>query len=127
VSYLLDTHSYLWWLAQPARLGRDARAALEDRSASVFVSVASFWEIAIKTSLGKLNLSRGIEQLESELAEDGLLLLSIQVHHCGGVMRLPFHHRDPFDRLLVAQALIEGLSLLSRDSQLDAYGVTRVW
>lgn len=127
MSYLLDTHTYLWWLGDPARLGSQAREALEDRSVHVFVSMASFWEIAIKTSLGKLSLSRGVEVLERELAEDGILLLPIRAVHCGGVVGLPFHHRDPFDRLLISQALTEGLSVLSCDKTFDNYGVARRW
>lgn len=127
MSYLLDTHAYLWWLGDPRRLGEQVRHTLEDRSASVFVSMASFWEIAIKSSLGKLSLSRGVEILEAELGEDGLLLLPIRAVHCGGVVGLPFHHRDPFDRLLVSQAMQEGLTLLSRDEVFDAYGVSRLW
>lgn len=127
MSYLLDTHTYLWWLGDPRRLGRQAREVLEDRNISAFVSMVSFWEIAIKSSLGKLSLSRRVEQLEAELGEDGLLLLPIRSAHCGGVVSLPFHHRDPFDRLLVSQALQEGASLLSCDATFDAYGVSRIW
>ena len=127
MSYLLDTHTYLWWLGDPQRLGRQARHLLEDRNVSAFVSMVSFWEIAIKSSLGKLSLARRVEHLEAELGEDGFILLPIRAAHCGGVMDLPFHHRDPFDRMLVSQALREGASLLSCDVIFDAYGVARVW
>lgn len=127
MSLLLDTHTYLWWLGDPRRLSSQAREMLEDRSVSAFVSMASFWEIAIKSSLGKLTLTRGVEQLEAELGEDGLTLLPIRAVHCGGVVGLPFHHRDPFDRLLVSQALQEGMTVLSGDAVFDAYGVSRRW
>lgn len=127
MKYLLDTHTYLWWLGDPSRLSDRVRIALEDRSTAAYVSVVSYWEIAFKSSLGKLTLSRTVEQLEAELSGDGLTLLPIRVAHCGGVAGLPFHHRDPFDRLLVSQALQEGMTLLSCDPKLDAYGVARLW
>ena len=124
---LLDTHAYLWWLSDPARLSHQVREVLGNRDLLVYVSVASFWEIAIKTSLGKLSLSREVDVLETELHDDGILLLPISAMHCAGVATLPFHHRDPFDRLLVSQALKEELTLVSRDAALDAYGIVRLW
>lgn len=127
MNYLLDTHTYLWWLAEPGRLSKQVREALEDQNVAAFVSMASFWEIAIKSSLGKLNLSRGVELLEAELGVDGFSLLPIRTIHCGGVVGLPFHHRDPFDRLLISQARQEALVLLSCDTIFDAYGVSRIW
>lgn len=127
MKYLLDTHAYLWWLGSPTRLSAGALEAVGDKAATVFVSMVTFWELAVKSSLGKLALSCGVEQLESELGLDGMVLLPIKIRHCGTVSNLPFHHRDPFDRLLVAQTMVEGLSLVSRDAQLDSYGISRVW
>lgn len=125
--YLLDTHTYLWWMSQPERLGVEARSALEERASLVFVSVATFWELSIKVSLGKLSLSLGVEQLAEALVNDGFSLLPIKISHCAVVSGLPFHHRDPFDRLLAAQSLNENLILLSRDEAFDSYSVSRLW
>ena len=127
MSYLLDTHTYIWWLGDPDRVGAAATSVLSEASNQVFVSVASIWEIAIKSSLGKLTLSEDVQSLAHSLDEDGFKLLGIVPHHCGAVSALPFHHRDPFDRMLVAQALCENLILLSRDGALCSYPIEVVW
>ena len=121
---LLDTQAWLWWQADDARLGSLARQLV--RSASeVRFSAASAWEIAIKVSTGKLTLPKGAD-IASELTYSGFLSLPIDVSHAEQVRRLPLLHRDPFDRLLVAQAQLEGLTLVTSDAQLSAYGIQTI-
>ena len=125
--HLLDTHAFLWLAAGDARLSRRVRARFADLDHEWFLSAASIWEMAIKASLGKLELATTVAQLVRGGVERGIRVLAVDAEHAYGVERLPFHHRDPFDRLLVAQAVHEGLQIVSRDDQLDAYAVTRVW
>lgn len=127
VRYLFDTHAFLWLATDDPQLTPAARAIFTDRDQECYVSAASVWEMAIKSSLGKLMLTTSLEQLVRGGLERGLRLLDVTCGQAYLVERLPFHHRDPFDRILVAQAMHEGMSLVSRDSQLDAYPVTRIW
>lgn len=116
---LLDTHLLLWALRNDAALSRRARSAIEGSSA-VFVSVASLWEIAIKASLGKLRLDT--HGLPGAVRRAGFDMLPIELAHVWRIQGLPHHHRDPFDRMLVAQAAVEELVLLTADGALTAYG-----
>lgn len=122
---LLDTHALIWTLEAPRRLPVWVLAAIEDFENEVFASAASAWEIAIKQSLGKLPLPRG-DFLEA-LYRSGLVELPITARHADRTRSLPLLHRDPFDRLLVAQAQLEGLSLVSRDPAMRQYQVTVLW
>jgi PIN domain nuclease of toxin-antitoxin system len=124
VKLLLDTRALIL-IVSGRRLARRAAAAYEDLSNSVFVSVASYWEIAIKSSLRKLELS--LDNLDEELSLNRMEWLPIERVHCRRLAGLASHHRDPFDRLLAAQALCEDLAVISNDSAFDAYGVKRVW
>ena len=119
---LLDTHILLWWMADDRRLPRPARLAVEDPANRVFVSIASLWETAIKFSLKRVVADP--EALREAAERDGFSLLPIEARHCSAVARLPHHHSDPFDRLLVAQALVEPMRLLTHDSQLARYSDT---
>ena len=120
MNFLLDTHIMIWWLSDPARLDPNARDALDDSTNRVFVSVASIWEVAIKSARGRLPLpDRLMETLESR----GVTILPIEANHALAVASLPLHHGDPFDRLLVAQAILEGLTLVTRDPWVAAYPV----
>ena len=125
--YLLDTHAFLWLATDDPRLTARARALFVDDRDECFLSAASVWEITIKASLGKLTLRTTTEVLVQGGVDRGIRLLDIASKHAFVVEQLPFHHRDPFDRLLVAQAMHEGLQLVSCDDQLDRYAVTRVW
>lgn len=126
--YLLDTHTFVWMAASPARIGSAARRRIEASAADLYLSVASVWEMAIKASLGKLKLPDRLPAfLEEQLVATRSALLPIRPEHALRVEALPWHHRDPFDRLLVAQAAFEDLTLLSRDAAFDAYGEARIW
>ena len=118
--FLLDTHVVLWALAEPEKLARPARTALEDSQNEVFVSVVSGWEIAIKRALGKLEAP---DELEAAIRMQGFEPLLMTFHHAAQAGSLPPHHRDPFDRMLIAQAQVEGLALVTRDSDIPRYGV----
>jgi PIN domain nuclease of toxin-antitoxin system len=122
---LLDTHVLLWAAIDPTRIAPDCRAAIEDGANEVWVSVVSAWEIAIKQSLGKLELARPAEHWVPEvLQKTGFDSLSVDLAAALRVRALPWHHRDPFDRLIVAQALEAGFVLATRAGHLNAYGVT---
>jgi PIN domain nuclease of toxin-antitoxin system len=125
---LLDTHTFLWFIDGNANLSTSTRALIEDMANEVFLSVASLWEMAIKVSLRKLQLEHPFEILMPEqLSLNGIELLGITVSHVANVAVLPFHHRDPFDRLLIAQSLAERMPIVSRDPAFDSYPVTRLW
>jgi PIN domain nuclease of toxin-antitoxin system len=125
---LLDTHTFLWFIIGSPKLSEKARALIEDTTNERLLSTASLWEIAIKHSLGKLTLSQPFEILiPQQLERNNVETLHVTMAHLSVVATLPFHHRDPFDRLLVAQAALERLSVLSIDSAFDAYAVERLW
>ncbi len=125
---LLDTHALLWFLLEDAKLSSNARSLIADPANDPLVSPASYWEIAIKISLDKYTLAEDfVEFMESQLAENDLTVLPITVAHAAVVARLPFHHRDPFDRLLIAQAMVESVPVLSSDRAFDLYPVARMW
>ena len=118
---LLDTHALLWWLSDDPKLGPEARASIEKRTNAVYVSAAATWEIAVKRSAGKLEAPGDIEEW---LADEGFMALPIQVAHAVAAAELPLHHKDPFDRVMIAQAQLEDLTLLARDDQIDKYEVS---
>jgi PIN domain nuclease of toxin-antitoxin system len=121
VRLLLDTHIFLWWLADDPALPAVVRAALTDRQSDVHVSTATVWEIAIKRALGRLDFP--LDEVEGILADEGFLPLPITVAHAARAGSLPAVHRDPFDRMLVAQAQVEGLTVVSVDSMIRRYAV----
>jgi PIN domain nuclease of toxin-antitoxin system len=125
---LLDTHAFLWFIMGSPNLSAAARALIEDGANERFLSVASLWEMAIKVSLGRLTLSAPFDVLiPDQLSLNGVELLGIEVVHATAVSTLPFHHRDPFDRLLIAQAIVEDMSIISIDAAFDSYPVKRLW
>jgi PIN domain nuclease of toxin-antitoxin system len=125
--YLLDTHALLWAIADPARLSDEARRQISDGANEVYVSIASAWELCVKVAAGKLALSNygallgSAATFQAELETAGFQLLPISASHVFETQRLAMHHRDPFDRLLVAQALIEDLVLVTHDDALRPY------
>ena len=118
---LLDTHAYLWWLADDPQLRPAARAAIEAPQSVVHVSAASIWEIAIKAQLGRIGLRNA--NLTAEIAANGFVELPIRAHHAQRAGALPRHHDDPFDRMLIVQAEMEQLVLVTLDRRLRVYGV----
>jgi PIN domain nuclease of toxin-antitoxin system len=125
---LLDTHTLLWFALNDAQLSNTAMGVIMDPANEKMVSPASYWEIAIKISIGKYTLSQPYEDfMRSAIDMNGFGYLHIEPRHTASLITLPYHHRDPFDRLLVAQALVEGLTLVSGDGTFDKYGVNRIW
>lgn len=125
---LLDTHAIIWAVDQPDRLGSRARPALEDAANELLISAATIWEIAIKTGLGKLTLSVPYRQwMDRAIADLGSTILPITVEYADVQARLPGHHRDPFDRMLIAQAMAEKIPLVANEDRFDQYGVSRLW
>jgi len=127
VRLLLDTHALLWFQAGDRRLSRGARRAIEADDAELAISAATIWEMAIKATLGRLRLAVPVEVYAAEKLTQGYRIIPISWMHAGRVESLPWHHRDPFDRLLVAQALQEGYRLVTRDPLFRKYGVDVVW
>jgi PIN domain nuclease of toxin-antitoxin system len=124
MTLLLDTHTFLWWLEGSRKLGRRARRTIGAAESAVWVSAATAWEIAIKTALGRLTLSEAPETcLPREILRSGFQPLAISIGHALAVRALPPHHADPFDRLLVAQAEAEGMTLVTADTVFERYGV----
>jgi PIN domain nuclease of toxin-antitoxin system len=127
MTYLLDTHTLIWFLRSPASLPTGIRKLIEDPASTLAVSLATPWEMSIKTSIGRLDAADIVDDFESIMTRGRFNLLVptvVQVIRSG---RLPWYHRDPFDRLLAAQTLELGWSLLSKDAVFDAYGVRRLW
>ena len=125
---LLDTHAMYWYIEGDPQLSAAARMHIQDASNDILISPASYWEIAIKVSIGKWILNRTYEEfIDIALKRYGFQLLPILPTHTARLIGLPFRHRDPFDRLLVVQALVESIPIVSNDSALDGYGITRLW
>jgi PIN domain nuclease of toxin-antitoxin system len=125
---LLDTHAFLWWINEDVRLSEGAREVFSDGDNELLFSVASGWEMAIKVGLGKLAVSGRLgPYVSARLAENAIEVLPITLSHALGVAELPDHHRDPFDRLLISQAVLERLPILSADPEISRYPVETVW
>lgn len=128
MKHLLDSHALIWYSDHDHLLSPLARTTIYDPANQLFLSAATIWEIAIKTGLGKLSLSSPYKSwINRAIIGLGLTILSINVDYADVQMRLPLHHRDPFDRMLVAQALAESMAIVSADPVLDQYGITRIW
>ena len=127
MNLLLDTHALLWWWERPERLSSRARLVIENQENAVFVSAASAWEIAIKSKSGKLEAGSLVVDLVHELEEEGFTEIPISAEHAVRAGLLGGSLRDPFDRMLIAQAQAENLAVVSRDKWFDEYAVRRVW
>lgn len=125
---LLDSHAFLWFVWSDPRLSPTALSVIGDPLNHLLLGAASAWEIGIKVSTGKLSVGQDVDSfLNAQLAQNRISLLPITVDHIGQASRLPFHNKDPFDRLIVAQALVEGCPVISADAIFDAYGAQRIW
>lgn len=128
MSLLLDTHAFLWYVSDDARLSSRARSAIDHENDAVFVSPASFWELAIKISHGRYTLLTPFNDFWNKaIADHDLTVLNIEIRHADRLTALPHIHRDPFDRMLICQALTDGLNLVSNESLFDQYQVPRIW
>jgi len=128
VKLLLDTHAFIWFISGDHRLSEQAKAAFLNQDNKLYFSKASLWEMTIKISLRKLVLSGDwFTAIEQEMKSNGIQWLEIEIEHCKFLADLPFHHRDPFDRLLISQAMSESMSVVSIDSRFSAYPLDIIW
>ncbi len=125
---LLDTHALLWFVWDHANLSENARNLMNDPDNDLLLSTGTIWEIAIKVGLNKLTLAEPYEDfMNRAIADNDLTVLETSVRHAAVLTTLPFHRRDPFDRMIIAQAIAEGIAIVSSDAAFDAYPVTRLW
>jgi PIN domain nuclease of toxin-antitoxin system len=124
---LLDTHALVWWVEGREKLSAKAREAIEDADTVVLVSAASAWELAIKSRLGKFKSRELAQGLEEQIQEEGFVALPISIEHALRAGALDSPHKDPFDRMLIAQAQIEDVSVISKDTAFDNFAVRRLW
>ncbi len=125
--YLLDTHTLIWFIGGHRNLSSRARQSIEGENVTNFVSIASLWEIAVKLSLGKLELKTPFKQINIQLQQNGFEILPITFEDAVTVSNLPFHHRDPFDRIIIAQAITNDLSIISKDENFATYKAKVIW
>ena len=118
---LLDTHTFLWFVAGSSELSMTAKKAIETPQNENYVSIASLWEISIKTAIGKLDINGSYETVIDDVISNGILILTIKFSHTVQQNPLPFYHRDPFDRIIVSQGIVENMDIVSRDVALDDY------
>ena len=125
---LLDTHAFLWFITADPKLSTQAAQVIRDGRNDVLLSLASVWEIAIKVSIGRLPIPQPLDTfVPQQLGFNRIGLLPVELRHALAIARLPLHHRDPFDRMLVVQAQADDIPIVSADTTLDAYGVQRLW
>jgi PIN domain nuclease of toxin-antitoxin system len=125
---LIDTHTFLWLIEDHPHLSTAARSIFADSANEVFLSIASVWEMAIKVSLNKLQLNASFEHfITQNVPKNNVQLLPVTLPHLVQVSALPFHHRDPFDRLIIAQSIVENIPIVGVDAAFDAYPITRLW
>jgi PIN domain nuclease of toxin-antitoxin system len=125
---LIDTHTFLWFVTSDPLLSAAALALLVDPSNEILISPASYWEVAIKVSIGKYPLTVPFDQFFTQgIDGNDISVLPLEVRHAAVLSSLPMHHKDPFDRMIVAQAMVEQVPIVSIDEALDAYGITRIW
>ncbi len=125
--YMLDTHTLIWFFEKNPRISSKAQSIIDDKNNIVHVSIASLWEIAIKVSLGKLDISLTTDELFERIDEEDFLMVNILSEHLRIVQNLPHHHRDPFDRMIISQAYVEKCTIISIDNAFDAYSTPVLW
>jgi PIN domain nuclease of toxin-antitoxin system len=124
---ILDTHALIWFIEGDKQLSSKARKSIESITAINFVSIASLWEIAIKISLGKLELKTKFAKISEQMDNNGFQILPITFEDTLELSKLPFHHRDPFDRIIISQCITNKLSLISKDKYFDQYNISLIW
>ena len=131
MQYLIDTHVFLWFVSNAKELSQTAKTLIEDGQNEIHISIASLWEISIKTALGKLTINGNYESVIADVNDNAIQILPVNFTHTVEQNRLPFHHRDPFDRIIVSQAIVEDMSLISADAIFDGYlkgkSMRRIW
>jgi len=125
-SYLLDTHTFLWFLNDDEQLSSQAKKIIQNIEGKKFISIASIWEICIKLNLGKLKINVSLNQLKSEILNNGFNLLPLDFEHIINLTTLENHHKDPFDRIIISQAISEKLTIISRDNNFKLYQQIKV-
>lgn len=121
MKYLIDTHIFIWFVENSNKLSRAAKSIIEDKDNEIYISIASLWEISIKTAIGKLQIKGTFDSIEDDLKDNAIEILPITFAHTLENNQLPFHHRDPFDRIIVSQAIVENLDFISSDDVFDEY------
>lgn len=127
MNYLVDTHALIWFITADRKLPHAVKRIIEDEGNNCFVSMASFWEIGIKHSLGRLDLKADLKTVFEIIPDSGFSILPISPEHILKNSELEFHHQDPFDRLMIAQAMVEGLKVISKDQYFGNYDIEVVW
>ncbi len=131
MQFLIDTHFFLWFVSNAKELSKNAKTLIEDEQNEIFISIASLWEISIKTALGKLTINGNYESVINDLTDNSIEILSVNFAHTVEQNRLPFHHRDPFDRIIISQAIVENMNFISVDAIFDDYlsgkSIKRIW
>ena len=127
MNIILDTHSFIWFINGDNNLSAKARKEIENPANINFISIASIWEMAIKVSLDRLEIMRPFEDIKNQIDNNGFEILPILFEHTLKLTNLTFHHRDPFDRLIIAQSVVEKMPIISKDKLFDKYKVKRIW
>jgi PIN domain nuclease of toxin-antitoxin system len=131
MQYLIDTHVFLWFVSNAKELSKTAKTLIEDEQNEIFISIASLWEISIKTALGKLIINGNYESVIDDLTDNSIEILPVNFAHTVEQNHLLFYHRDPFDRIIVSQAIVEHLNFISADAVFDNYlkgkSIKRIW
>jgi PIN domain nuclease of toxin-antitoxin system len=131
MKYLIDTHVFIWFVENSPNLPQSIKDLIEDENSDIFISIASIWEVSIKTSIGKLPMNRKFKELIDVLNDNLIEILPIKFEHTNENNQLPFHHRDPFDRIIIAQAIVEKIDFISADAAFDDYlvgkPIKRIW
>lgn len=124
---LLDTHALIWFVEGVDKLSLKAKLTIEDLENTRLVSIASLWEIVIKSSLNKIEMKKSFEEINKLLFDNDIQILKINVDHLNTLLSLPHHHKDPFDRMLIAQSITENIAIISVDQQFKPYSVNVIW
>ena len=131
MKHLIDTHIFLWFVENSVKLRQNVKSIIEDKNSEIFISIASIWEISIKTSSSKLQIKGTFDSIKDDLTDNSIEILPIDFAHTVENNKLPFHHRDPFDRIIIAQAIVENLDFISADAVFDDYlagkSIARIW